>query len=117
MPELDPEKHTAKARVVISNAGGKLKPGGFATVWLSKSNSRQVLAVPEDAIQSMPGGPSVFVQDEPGAFLAAKVKLGAKQNGLVEIVEGLKPGQTVVTKGSFTLKSAASKAEMEGHEH
>lgn len=115
--ELDPERHTAKARVVISNSGGKLKPGGFATVWLSKSNSRQVVAVPEEAVQTMPTGPTVFVQDEPGAFLPARVKVGARQNGLVEILEGLKPGQTVVTKGSFTLKSAASKGEMEGHEH
>jgi membrane fusion protein, heavy metal efflux system len=62
------------------------------------------------AVQDGPDGKVVFVQREPGAFEARTVKLGNEEGDVVRVLEGVKAGEQVVTKGSFALKS-----EMERH--
>jgi cobalt-zinc-cadmium efflux system membrane fusion protein len=105
---IDPQTRTAKVRVEIPNTQRKLKPGMFATVRLrvqSSSGPASVLAVPPSAIQQVDGQPVVFVKKESTTFERRKVKLGVTMSELVEVAEGLKDDEEVVTAGSFALKS------------
>ena len=62
------------------------------------------------AVQNGPTGKIVFVQRGPNDFEVRTVKLGEEQGEIVTVLEGVKVGEQVVTKGSFVLKS-----EMERH--
>ena len=73
--------------------------------------------VPAEAVQDVEGRPSVFVEED-GAFEARAVTLGERNAVEVQVLSGIEPGEPVVVKGAFTLKSELAKAEMgEGHAH
>lgn len=112
---LDPDTRTAKARVEIPNPQRKLKLGMFATVRLRArvaDGTEAVTAIPSTAIQQIDGQPSVFVKLNPTTFQRRKVKLGPASGDLVEIAEGLKEDEQLVTTGSFTLKSEFLKEQL-----
>jgi len=74
--------------------------------------------VPSGAVQRTADKTIVFVprDDEPGAFKVREIEAGADINGYTKIIEGLKLGEKVVTKGSFTLKTQLEKGAM-GDDH
>ncbi len=113
---LDPETRTAKVRVEIPNALRKLKPGMFATARLriQAASPTTVLAIPSSAIQQVENQPVVFVKKDAMTFERRRVKLGITTGDLVEVTEGLKSDEEVVTAGSFTLKSELLKGELGG---
>jgi membrane fusion protein, heavy metal efflux system len=114
-PTLDEQTRTARARVVLKNSEGRLKPGMFlaAEVEASGRDRKEALAVPEAAIQRMDDEPVVFVGLDERRFQRRAVKLGRVSGGYAEILQGLEPGSVVVTEGSFILKSELSKSQME----
>ena len=71
------------------------------------------------AIQRIGGRTVVFIaeENEPGHFKAREVEAGGEINGYTRILNGLKAGERVVTKGSFTLKAQLIKGEMEDDDH
>ncbi|HEX8521370.1 MAG TPA: efflux RND transporter periplasmic adaptor subunit [Tepidisphaeraceae bacterium] len=120
-PALDPNTRTAQVRIEVANSEGKLKPGMFATAVLSSGqggNADAVLAVPDEAVQTVEGGPGVFVpvEGEANTFALRPVKARAAVGGFIPIIEGLKEGEQVVVSGSFILKAELGKHEA-GHEH
>jgi membrane fusion protein, heavy metal efflux system len=120
-PQLNEETRTAKVRIELANAGERLKGGMFVEVEFQVSGAEaagEELAVPTAAIQRMGEHTIVFVADEkePGHFKVREVELGGESNGYRVITGGLKAGERVVTKGSFTLKSQLQKGEL-GEEH
>lgn len=117
---LDETTRTAQARVVILNADRKLKPGMFATAVVSVPvpDATEVLAIPDTAIQQVRGEPVAFVQEDARVFVARELKLGRDSGPYIEVLEGVKEGENVVTDGGFYLKSTLLKEEMgEGHAH
>jgi cobalt-zinc-cadmium efflux system membrane fusion protein len=78
----------------------------------AEGDAGTVLAVPRGAIQTIDGQPFVFVQREPGKFEMRGVERGADVDGEVEIARGLSGDETIVTDGTFILKSEALKAQM-----
>ncbi|OQW32770.1 MAG: hypothetical protein A4E19_05270 [Nitrospira sp. SG-bin1] len=107
---LDPATRTMSLRVTVPNPERLLKPEMFALVSLYTASSPDTLSVPLTAVQDGPVGKTVFVQREAGVFEVRTVKLGAEEGDVVRVLEGVKAGELVVTKGSFALKS-----EMERH--
>ncbi|MEW6682665.1 MAG: efflux RND transporter periplasmic adaptor subunit [Nitrospirota bacterium] len=113
---LDLSSRTAKVRVEIDNARGKLKPEMFATFILTEE-TEGVLSIPEHAVQRDGGKPIVFVSKDAG-FEKRPVELGPEQHGYYPIQSGLQVGERVVTKGAFVLKSESERGQMEeGHGH
>lgn len=106
---LDEKTRTVKARVTVENSGGLLKPGMFATVEIQALGGEKTLAVPEGAV--FIDGPAhyVFVQTASTKFNRKDIKIGRTLGKKIEILEGLKEGDPVVTKGTFTLKSELKK--------
>jgi cobalt-zinc-cadmium efflux system membrane fusion protein len=120
-PSIDANTRTAQVRIEVPNGNGRLKPGMFATAVLAASHEatgQAVLSVPDAAVQTVEGGPAVFVPvaGEPNTFAKRAVNVGAAVGGVVPITSGLKEGEPVVVSGSFILKAELGKGEA-AHEH
>jgi cobalt-zinc-cadmium efflux system membrane fusion protein len=115
---MDEQTRTVKARVVLDNSEGKLKPGMFATVQLELDVSAGRLAVTDTAVLSDDGRAFVFVHQDGDYFLRRAVTPGRKAGGYVEILDGLTADQTIAVAGAFLLKSDVLRSKMgEGCAH
>ncbi|NBA94535.1 efflux RND transporter periplasmic adaptor subunit [Pseudomonas sp. R5(2019)] len=112
---LGEQTRTASVRVALENPEGAWRPGLFVDVQLASARQHAAVTVPEQAVQTLENQPTVFVRSEQG-FVPQPVVLGTRDNGYVEVREGLKADQWVASAGSFILKSELGKAEAE-HAH
>jgi membrane fusion protein, multidrug efflux system len=98
----DPATRQVEVLAWVKNPG-ELKPGFFAEVTLASETKQAAVVVPESAVQASERGFVVYaVQD--GTARARQVQVGLRTGtGLVEIVSGLKAGETVVVEGSDRL--------------
>ena len=113
---IDPTTRTAKVRCVVENRDGALKLDMFAKVALGTNETRQALTVPTEAVQQVENQPVVFVQQNATRFERLRVEIGRRSGDVVEVTQGLTPGQKVVGKGSFYLKTALLREQI-GDEH
>lgn len=104
--EVDEKSRMARARAEMANPDGLLKSRMFAQARILTRNAEGALLLPSSAIQRMEGKSFVFVKLAEDLFDARVVRLGAKFDGKVEIIEGLKPQEVVVVNHGFPLKSA-----------
>ncbi|WP_060481780.1 efflux RND transporter periplasmic adaptor subunit [Pseudomonas sp. NBRC 111119] len=112
---LGEQNRAATVRVTLTNPNGAWRPGLFVNIAVTSQTDRVAVAVPEVAIQTVEDKPSVFVRTSEG-FDTRPVILGRRDNGYVEITDGINAGAQVATSGSFTLKSELGKASAEhGH--
>jgi membrane fusion protein, heavy metal efflux system len=113
---LDPETRTLSVRAVTSDAKGKLKAEMLASVEVEGGRSLLAAVIPEDAVQLVAGVPTVFVVEtdaKGGArFSRRNVELGARGNGQVAVINGLRSGDLVVTQGAFAVKAEFQKGSM-----
>lgn len=118
-PSLDHESRTMPVRVELDNPDGALRPGLFGTLSITPetSEARPVPAVEADAVVDVDEAKVVFVPgDAEGEFHVVPVTTGARGGGLLEIREGLSPGDRYVADGAFVLKSELSRSRL-GHGH
>lgn len=115
-PLLDASGRAISLRARLDNPDLKLRPGMFVRVRLAFGGERQGLAVPEEAL--VPAGNDNFVfRVAEGKAQRVMVKIGQRRGAMVEIAEGLKAGDEVVTAGQLKLrdgvpvKATASNAE------
>lgn len=113
---LDPASRTAKVRCVVPNRDGRLKLEMFADVVIPAAATRRALAVAEEAVQEMDGGSVVFLQRDAEHYEKRVVRTGERAEGMVEVLQGVKAGEKVVTRGSFYLKSALLREQIGGEE-
>lgn len=100
-PVIDPATRAVRVRAILPNPGRLLKPGMLLTVNVV-ARERQSLAVPELAVVGDGENRYIFVVEDRTAK-RVKVATGIRQNGLVEILGGVKPGQSIVTEGVVKL--------------
>jgi cobalt-zinc-cadmium efflux system membrane fusion protein len=114
---VDERLRTIKIRVDVDNTEGFLKPNTYIQGAIENLKERQdILAIPEEAIQTLDGEKIVFVFEEDDVFAVRHVKLGNKVGEKRIIVQGLDEGDEIVIKGAFHLKAELSKATF-GHTH
>ena len=101
-PVIDPNTRAARVRARLPNPDGRLKPGMLLTVAI-ETQPRMGLSVPELAVIGEGDERYVFTVDEEGVAKRVQVRTGLRSGGRVEIVEGLQPGQRVVTEGVVKL--------------
>ena len=121
-PRLNEETRTARVRIEMSNPGERLKAGMFVEVGFEAGTgvgAGEDLVVSSAAVQRIENRSVVFIpkENEPGAFEVREVELGGEVGGYHRVISGLKLGEKVVTKGSFTLKTLRLKGEMGEHGH
>lgn len=106
-PAVDEATRTVLLRARLPNPGVKLKPGMFARVNLVLDRREKALLVPEQAIVPRGGGRYVFRISD-GKVALAKVELGLRSPGEVEIVSGLAAGEAIVADGQLKLQDGAA---------
>ena len=97
-PVIDPNTRAVTVRAHLSNPDRALRPGMMMSVTI-QSSSRTALSVPELAVLGEGDARYLFVVGEGNRVRRTEVRTGAHQNGRVEIVSGLRPGERVVTEG------------------
>lgn len=122
-PMVDPRTRTVSVRVVVKCEDQSLKPGMFVQVEIVAADPAgadvpAVVAVPEQAIQTVEGSAAVFVPvpNEANTFAKRVVSVGKTVGGLVPIHSGLVEGERFVSAGSFILKAELGKSTAE-HVH
>lgn len=97
-PRIDANGRSLEVRARLANSDGRLRPGMFARVRVIVGERPAALMVPEEAI--VPLGDDFFVYTvADGKAKRVRVKLGVRRNAMVELLEGVKPGELVVTAG------------------
>jgi RND family efflux transporter MFP subunit len=103
-PTVDPTTRTVKVRMEFPNPNFTLKPQMFADVDLKINYGNQII-VPQEAVLDSGKEQRVFVAKGDGYFEPHAVTTGAKLDGKVVVLSGLKTGETVVSSGNFLVDS------------
>lgn len=112
---LNPDTRTVQVRCLVNNSRGNLRPEMFATITIDAIGEGGVAsspAVPSEAVQDLKGEKMVFILAGEGIFEKRTVKTGREQDGMIEILSGLQPGQKIVKHGGFFIKSEMLKSTM-----
>jgi len=113
---MDETTRTVKLRATVDNHAEKLRPGMFVKAQVDvpkpEAEAKTILAVPQSALQTLEGRTTLFVRTAPGVFTRRFVETGHSFEGFTEVLAGVKPGDVVVTEGSFVLKSEFAKASL-----
>jgi cobalt-zinc-cadmium efflux system membrane fusion protein len=104
-PTVDPNTHRVAVRAEVENRGLKLKPEMFASFKIITNGEVQSLAVRAGAIVREGDKAGVWVALEGNEFARREVTLGIEQNGYVQILSGIQPGDKVVYEGSLFLSN------------
>jgi len=99
---LNTEARTVRVRIEMPNPGFRLKPGMFGTVTL-RTDAARALVVPKEAVLDTGLRQLVFMDRGEGAYAPYPVKLGRRSQDSVEVLEGLKEGDRIVTSANFLL--------------
>ncbi len=110
-PYMEAKTRTIKVRLEFENPNIELKPDMFAKVTLQAGKKVKAVVVPEEAIVRTGVQEQVFVQRAAGKFEPRKVSLGVASEGKVQILDGLKAGELVVTSGQFLIDSESKLKE------
>ena len=112
---LNPETRTIDARVEIPNPQRRLRPGMFArAAVILPGRGSDALVAPLAALQQVNDKTVAFVEKKPGTYEVRQVTVERRSPLYGEIREGLHDGETVVTTGSFYLKSILLKEQIGG---
>jgi Cu(I)/Ag(I) efflux system membrane fusion protein len=107
-PTLKAETRTVPVRIELANPNHWLKPAMFAQVELPAGDGSPVLAVPDSAVIDSGTRRIVLVQLQEGRFEPREVKLGARGDRHVQVLEGLKEGEQVVVAANFLIDAESN---------
>jgi cobalt-zinc-cadmium efflux system membrane fusion protein len=105
-PSVDPATHRVVVRSYIENPGRKLKPEMFANFRIVTREEGAAPSVPVSALVRDIDQTEVWVEQGEGQFERRRVEVGLQQQGRVQILKGLQPGERVVTRGGVYLTQA-----------
>ncbi len=108
-PVLDPDSKTVSVRLEVPNtADNALKPNMFASVKIVSPVAFNAVAVPDQSIIRSGKRNILIVAIGNGYFRPVDVVLGVSANGYVQVIDGIKAGQTIVTSSQFLIDSESN---------
>jgi len=108
-PSMDEKSRSLMAEAEVANPNALLRPGMFARSQIVSNSKTMALMVPEKAVVSLAGVTKIFVL-EGSVAVERVVRLGARDGSLVEILEGVKPGERVITSNAEQLHDGSAVA-------
>lgn len=102
---VDPRTRTIKARAELANPEGLLRANMFSRALITIHDNQEVIIVPKAAVQWDGCCNVAFVKRSDALYEPRKLRLGYETDRFYEVKDGLEPGETVVTQGSFFLKT------------
>ncbi len=110
--QVEAGSRTVEVRIAVDNTDGRLKPGMFADVEIVTTILDNVLLIPDNALETDGANQIVFVALDGNKFEKRVVRLGLEQSGRVQILDGVKAGENIVTTGGFILKPEMLKGQL-----
>jgi cobalt-zinc-cadmium efflux system membrane fusion protein len=113
--EVDPGTRTLRVRATVENRQLKLRPGLFVKGRVNVErprDTRSILGVPQSAVQTLEGRPTIFLRTAANTFTRRFVETGSTYDEFIEVLNGVAAGDEIVTDGSFVLKAEFSKASL-----
>jgi cobalt-zinc-cadmium efflux system membrane fusion protein len=108
-PTIDPNTHRLLVRAELDNSDGALKPEMFASFRIITGPPTTSLAIPIGALVYEGSDVHVWVANQADKTIAEReIRLGAIRDGTAQVLDGLKPGEQVVTVGSLFLDRAVT---------
>jgi RND family efflux transporter MFP subunit len=114
---VDSETRTVPVTYEIDNRDHRLAVNQTVFLRLLLTPVSKTAVVPESAIIDDAGRPVVFVQQGGEKFLRRPVKTGIRNSGMVQILEGVNPGDRVVTKGAYLIRLSTMSSAVPAHGH
>lgn len=114
---VDAVTRTVPVLFEFSPPDERLRIGMAARAQVFADAAREAVAVPASAVVDENGMSTVFVMTGGESFESRPVRIGARDGDWIEIVEGLEPGQRVVSRGAWLLRLAATRSGEIGHGH
>jgi len=113
-PQVSPDTRTARVRVEVSNPRQELRLGMYADIEIVAPANTQTVTIPRSAVQNVGDRQVVYLAhaSEPGRFIERAVRLGEPSGERVEVLSGVKPGDQVVTAGSFFVRAERERVGM-----
>ena len=108
-PTVTAESRTAKVRIELANPQALLKPSMYARVEFKSAHGKgQALSVADSAVLDTGTRQLVLVQRAEGRFEPRPVKLGARGDGYIEVLDGVKAGEMVVVSANFLIDAESN---------
>jgi cobalt-zinc-cadmium efflux system membrane fusion protein len=114
---VDAETRTVPVTYEVDNRDHSLAVHQTLFLRLLLTSAGKTAVVPEAAIVDDAGRPVVFVQKAGESFLRRPVKLGVRNSGVVQVLEGVNPGDRVVTKGAYLVRLSTMSSAVPAHGH
>jgi cobalt-zinc-cadmium efflux system membrane fusion protein len=114
-PILQADTRSARVIAAMDNASMAWRPGVFVIAQITLVEQPVDLCVPRSALQTIEGEQNLFVRTDEG-FEKREVVVGRGDDGRVEIVFGLDPGEVIATTRTFVLKAELGKGDAD-HDH
>jgi membrane fusion protein, heavy metal efflux system len=112
--QFDPETRMMEVRIALDNPRNLLRPEMLANAQIPRGPGKPALSISSDAVQEIDNANVVFVLTGPGHFAIRPVRTGETSAGRTPVLEGIQPGDKVVVRGSFLLRSQLLKSAIEG---
>ncbi|MCL2567728.1 MAG: efflux RND transporter periplasmic adaptor subunit [Alphaproteobacteria bacterium] len=106
-PVIDEQSRSVSLIIYIPKNDYNLKPGGTLEVYISMENRKDAVVVPESAVILRLAGKVVYVLNEDNSVSEFPVKTGVTQDGLVEVLSGLRGDENIVVDGASYLSDKA----------
>lgn len=106
-PSIDPNLHRLPVRAEVENSDFVLKPEMFATFSIVTGKDVTAPAVPEEAVVREGDTARVWVVRPDKSVALRQIRAGRTSDGEIEVLAGLKPGETVISGGSLFIDRAA----------
>ena len=106
LPQVDPATRTVRVRLVFSNPGVVLKPGMYVNVAIALSLGRQ-LVIPSSAVLQAGSRAIAFIDHGNGNLEPRTIETGPQLDDSIVVLNGLKPGDRVVSSANFLVDSEA----------
>ena len=108
-PQVDPQTRTVRARAAIANKDGRLRANTYARARFSHPLVIGAVIIPRDAVQDAKGVQLVFVPVAVDEYETRRIRAASFDDQVVAVTSGLAAGESVVTTGSFLLKTETLK--------
>jgi RND family efflux transporter MFP subunit len=114
---IDSTTRTAPLIFALGQTAQQLRVGAFVKAHIFNGQPRQVAAIPTSAVLDEKGLDVVFVMKGGESFERRTVRLGMSDRGMIEVIDGVTPGEHVVSEGVYYVKLAGTSEGATGHGH
>lgn len=105
-PNIDPATRTLQVRALYENKNEAVKPGAFVKISLGLKEVEQAILVPTESIIPEAAGHKLFLV-RGGKAVPQMVKIGQRSESLIQILEGIAPGDTIIQSGVLQARPGA----------